>query len=294
MAVVRRHNSLPMDSPSPKYVSIDFSGNRQQWNPNVQESNVWIAVVEDRGEQIALTSLQRVQQLQGPGRPFARLAAWLAHGDFSAAAIDAPFSVPWWFFGHDFADHTELLACVDGLPLDNAHDFPNGNAFVAAVSVGIPFQFNKPLRVTESYWHGRGVNTRSTVWAGARPGAPFASAYIKLLANVARPVWPWAAPDQFPLVEAFPASQLRHWGLPFAQYNGHDGQANRTAIVEELLENRSLEMTDVDLATIQGDADALDAILCCYAARAVVQEQLGVTLPPFDAWRLEGWIAVHN
>lgn len=283
-----------MATSSPKYVGIDFSGNRQQWNPNVQASNIWIAVVEDRAEQIVLTSLQRVQQLPGQERPFTRLAEWIIHGDFAAAAIDAPFSVPWWFFGHAFADHAGLLANVDGLPLNLAHDFPTGNAFVAAVSAGIPFQFTKPLRVTESYWHGRGVNTRSTVWTGARPGAPFASACIKLLANAARPAWPWAALDQFPLVEAFPAAQLRHWGLPFAQYNGHDGQANREAIVGELVANRGLQVNAAAHATILGDADALDAVLCCYAARAVSQDQLGVNLPPFDACRLEGWIAVHN
>lgn len=294
IADVRRNNSLPMPSSCLKYVGIDFSGNRQQWNPNVQASNVWIAVVEDRAGQIAVTSLLRVQQLPGQGRPFARLAAWLAQGDFPAAAIDAPYSVPWWFFGHDLVDHAGLLARVNGLPVNNGHDFPTGNAFVTAVEDGIPFEFKKPLRVTESYWHGRGVNARSTVWAGQRPGAPFASACIKLLANTAGPVWPWAVPDQSPLVEAFPAAQLCHWGLPFARYNGHDGQANRALIVEDLLANRGLEINDVELATIQGDADALDAILCCYAARAVGQGQLGVMLPPFDAWRLEGWIAVHS
>lgn len=283
-----------MTTSSPKYVGIDFSGNRQQWNPNVRAGNVWIAVVEDRGEHIGLTSLQRVQQLPGHERPFSRLVAWLSHGDFSAVAIDAPFSVPWWFFGHTFPDHAGLLGIVEALPLNPGHDFPTGNDFVATVNTGIPFQFTKPLRVTESYWHGRGINTRSAVWAGARPGAPFASACIKLLANVARPVWPWAAPEHYPLVEAFPAAQLCHWGLPFSQYNRPDGQANREAIVGELVGNRGLQVNAAELATIQGNADALDAILCCYAARAVSQEQLGVTLPPFDAWRLEGWISIHT
>ena len=201
--------------------------------------------------------------------------------------------MPWWLFGHAFPDHPGLLAVVNELPLSVAQDFPAGNAFVASVSAGIPLQFTKPLRVTESYWRGRGVNTRSTVWAGARPGAPFASSCIKLLANAARPVWPWADPERIPLVEAFPAAQLRHWGLPYEQYNGPMGQANRATIVADLLAKRSLQVSNAFQATIQGDADALDAVVSCYAARAVIQNEMGVVMPPFDAWRLEGWIAVH-
>jgi hypothetical protein len=276
-----------------KYVGIDFSGDQSQWNPNVQASNIWIAVVEEQGASRTLVSLERVQQLSGQGRPFARLAAWLANRGFAAAAIDAPFSVPSWFFGQDLPDHPGLLAAVNGLPLNAAMDFPTGNAFIARVSAGIPFAFTKPLRVTECYWRGRAVNIRSTVWAGARPGAPFASACIKLLANAARPVWPWAESEHTPLIEAFPAAQLRHWGLPFAQYNGLAGQVNRATIVADLLANRGLQVSDAFRDTIHEEADALDAVLFCYSARAVLQNQLGVPLPPYDSWRLEGWIAVH-
>jgi hypothetical protein len=284
---------LRMSTSYHKYVGIDFSGNKRQWNPNAKASNVWIAVVEDYGSYQALTSLQRVQQLPGQGRPFARLSDLLSNGNFSAAAIDAPFSVPWWFFERAFPDHPGLLAVVDELPLTLAQDFPSGNAFVAAVSAGIQFDFTKPLRVTEFYWQGRGVNTRSAVWAGARPGAPFASACIKLLASAERPVWPWAHSECIPLIEAYPAAQLRHWGLPYVQYNGPAGQANRDAIVADLLANRDIQINYEFQSTIQGDADALDSVLSCYAARAVIQNKLGVALPPFDAWRLEGWIAVH-
>lgn len=279
---------------APTYVGIDFSGDQAQWNPNVQASNIWIAEVQEHGASVNLVNLQRVQQLPGQGRPFARLSTWLANGNFSAAAIDAPFSIPWWFFGQGFADHPGLLKVVNNLPLMNAQDFPTGNAFIASAAAGIPFHFSKPLRVTDCYWRGRGVNIRSTVWAGPRPGAPFTSACIKLLANVNRPVWPWAGPEKFPLVEAFPAAQLRHWGLPFARYNGLAGQANRAAIVLDLTTNRGLQANNALLGTLQADADALDAVLCSYAARAVVQNQLGIALPPFDAWQGEGWIAIHN
>jgi hypothetical protein len=180
------------------------------------------------------------------------------------------------------------------LRLNPARDFPTGDAFRKRVKAGIPFQFSKPHRVTESYWRGRKVNTRSPVWAGGgRPGAPFASACIKLLANVAGPVWPWDGLAKNPLIEAYPAAQLCHWGLPFARYNGPAGQVNRRAIVRDLEANRGLQLAKADRTTILGDADALDAVLSCYAARAVLHNQLGVPLPPFEAWRLEGWIAVH-
>ncbi len=279
-----------------KYVGIDFSGDQTQWNPNVQASNIWIAVIEEQGAINRLVSLQRVQQSPGQGRPFARLAAWLAGGEFAAAAIDGPFSVPWWFFGQGgFADHSGLLSTINSLPLLNSQDFPTRHAFVASVTPTISFDFSKPLRVTESYWRGRRVEVRSTVWAGeGRPGAPFASACIKLLAKAARPVWPWAGSANAPVVEAFPAAQLRHWGLPFAQYNGPAGHVNRAAIVADLVANRGLALDDALHQTMLGNADALDSVLSCYAARAVVKNQLGVPLPPFDAWRLEGWIAVQT
>jgi hypothetical protein len=283
-----------MTASAPKYVGIDFSGNQAQWNPNTRASNIWIAVVEEHGAVNKLVSLQRVQQLPGQGRPFTRLGTWLANGGFSAAAIDAPFSVPWWFFAQFLRDHPGLVAAVNGLPLTGAQDFPSGNAFMNCVTAGIPFQFTKPLRVTDCYWRGRGVNIRSTVWAGPRPGAPFASACIKLLANAARPVWPWARPESIPLIEAFPAAQLRHWSLPHEQYNDSGEHANRAAIVADLLGNRGLRATNSFQATILANADALDAVLSCFAARAVLRNQLAVGLPPYDAWRLEGWIAVHN
>jgi len=278
-----------------KYVGIDFSGSQAKWNPNVHASNIWIAEVDERAASRTLTKLYRVQELPGQGRPFARIAAWLSNGKFSAAAIDAPFSIPWWFFGQEFGDHSELLAVVNNLPLTGAQDFPSGADFAASIRASIPFAFSKPLRVTESYWRGRRVEVRSTVWAGeGRPGAPFASACIKLLATVDRQAWPWSAQEISPLVEAFPAAQLRHWGLPSSQYNRPVGQANRTAIVSALKTKWGLQVNDSFTATMHANADALDAVLCCYAARAVVQHQLGVGLPPFDVWRLEGWIAIHK
>jgi hypothetical protein len=276
------------------YVGIDFSGSQALWNPNVQTSNVWIAEVEECGATVRLSRLRRVQQLPGLGRPFTRLSEWLREGTYSAAAIDAPFSIPWWFFGRRIVDHPGLLTAVNNLPLGNDQDFPNGATFLQCISTDIPFEFTKPLRVTETYWSGRRVNTRSTVWNGPRGGAPFASACIKLLASANRPVWPWANPCERPLVEAFPAAQLRHWGLPHVVYNGYDGQANRAIIVADLVENRGLLADNAFLDTMQADADALDAVVCCYAARSVVRNQVAIGIPPFTAWEQEGWIAVHT
>jgi hypothetical protein len=283
-----------MTTSSPRFVGIDFSGDQKQWNPNAKASNIWIAEVEQRGDYLTVVDLRRVQQLAGHVRPFARLAAWLANGSFSAAAIDAPFSVPWWFFGHVFADHPALLQVVNGLPLVNKQDFPTGNAFVTSVSARIPFEFTKPLRITESYWRARSVNVRSTVWSGQHPGASFTSACIKLLANADRQAWPWHGPSTCPLVEAYPAAQLRHWGLPFQQYNGTAGQRNRVAIIHDLTVNRALQVDNAYLDIMNADADALDAVICTYAARAVTQNHLSLALPPFNSWQYEGWIAIHD
>jgi hypothetical protein len=40
-------------------------------------------------------------------------------------------------------------------------------------------------------------------------------------------------------------------------------------------------------------ADALDAVVCAFAARAVARGALA-SLPPGDAPPVEGWIAVHD
>jgi hypothetical protein len=276
------------------YVGIDFSGNRASWSPRAREGNVWVAELKEANGAMILVGLRRVQELPGRARPFVRLAVWLAAGEFSAAAIDAPFSVPWWFFGQSLASHQNLVAAVDALPLGPAQDFPSGVDFVDRVRQDIPFQFTKPLRVTESYWRGRGVNVRSPVWCGVRPGAPFASACIKLLARVGRSIWPWAPPGSSPLVEAFPAAQLRQWQLPFQAYSGMAGQSSRRTILKHLRKVCRLQMSDAFQGALVENADALDSVLSCFAARAVVCAEHGVPLPPREAWQKEGSIAVHR
>jgi len=85
-----------------RFLGIDFSGNYQMWSPRCNRSNVWIAEVERKHERLYLVRLYRVQQLDGTGHPFERLASLLNAGDFEAAAIDAPFSVPRAFIHDDY------------------------------------------------------------------------------------------------------------------------------------------------------------------------------------------------
>ena len=96
------------------------------------------------------------------------------------------------------------------------------------------------------------------------------------------------------LIEAFPAAQLKHWGLPFKNYNGANGEINRQIIVNYLINNLGLILSPENNIIITQNADALDAVICLYAAKAVIGGRLGKALPPFDVYRLEGWIAVHN
>lgn len=77
-----------------RFLGIDFSGNHLMWRPGCSRSNVWISDVRRAGERLVLERLLRVQELPGDEHPLERLAALLREGDFDAAAIDAPFSVP--------------------------------------------------------------------------------------------------------------------------------------------------------------------------------------------------------
>jgi hypothetical protein len=233
--------------------------------------------------------LFRVQQLEGDGPPFERLAKFLRAGQFAAAAIDAPFSVPSSFVPS--AGHTELLTLVGALP-NGARPFPRGADFVAAVTrSSASLTPPKPLRTTERHWQRRGVNVRSTLWAGHRGGAPFASACLRLLNMAGRPLWPWSTTSGT-LVEAFPAAQLRQWNLPHNAYSdaGSSARAARELIVAKL---SSLVVLDDFHETILDSTDALDATIAAFAAVAVSND--AVAHPPDRAFAgSEGWIAVHR
>lgn len=281
-----------------RWLGIDFSGDNSMWSPRCGRSNVWVADVREAEGRLTLRSLGRVQSIGDAAviTPFSRLAAALRTGDFSAAAIDAPFSVPAQFL--PARGHPHLLTHVGDVARGQRY-FCRGAEFVEAVSgLKPPLDPKKPFRRTEDVWIKRKVNVRSTMWAGARGGAPMTAACLTLLAEAGRPIWPWQCSTDGLLVEAFPAGQLAHWRatsgdreLPFQGYNGSTPPAGaaRDAIVKFL-------STMIDLgaheSVVRADADALDAVICAFAAVAVTRGKVGL-LPP-DDHNGEGWIAVHK
>lgn len=119
-----------------------------------------------------------------------------------------------------------------------------------------------------------------------------AAACLQLLHESGKPIWPWSPrTDRKLLVEAFPAAQLREWNLPYEAYNDTSDAAavdNRSQIVEFL--TGRLHIADRD--PLMQSADALDAVLCAFAAIAVSEDELASE--PLAGSSDEGWIAVHR
>jgi hypothetical protein len=272
-----------------RWYGIDFSGNHDQWKPQTRHPNVWIATVEDAPGGKALTGLRPVQDLPEHygDHPFERLIAMLHEGDFAAAGIDAPFSIPHPYASR-YASYAALLEAVRALPCEG-RPFARGATFVAGVTgQEPPLSPPKPMRQTDQH---HGVNVRSTLWNGARGGAPMTAACMTLLARAQRPLWPWAAPaEPGLLVEAFPAAQLHTWGLPSQKYEGADNLPARQAIARGLYAR--LRVPQEYLALMLANADALDAVVCAFAAIAVTENKL-LHRPDPAVSDEEGWIAVH-
>lgn len=117
------------------------------------------------------------------------------------------------------------------------------------------------------------------------------SACLKLLHEIAGPMWPWVQTgEKGLLVEAFPMAQLYHWGMAFQKYSSHDAQAikAREKILAGLVARIDL---DGFHPVLRRSADALDAVICAFAAIAVTKGDIAV--PPGPTASLEGWIAVH-
>ena len=93
------------------------------------------------------------------------------------------------------------------------------------------------------------------------------------------------------LVEAFPAAQLKAWGLPNANYADDEGRPVRAKIVTHLEEKKHLMIDPADRREMLRSADALDAVLAAFGARAAANRTL--KLPKPDNWKAEGAIAVH-
>lgn len=276
------------------YLGIDFSGDHLRWRPRTARSNVWIADVVESGAGLELRGLRRVQELPNGAIPFDRLARLLQAGRFRAAAIDAPFSVPHEFLGA--RSHRELLAEVAELASRarsyQRRPFPDARTFVRAVAGHERCEPAHPLRVTEQQWRQRHVPTRSSLWCGSRGGAPMTAACLTLLHAAGRPIWPWAdASSPGLLVEAFPAAQLRQWGLPHDRYNGPANLKTRRQLIYQL--KKRLTLPTRFCKVMLASADALDAVICAFAARAVASGALA-SLPPNDIPEDEGWIPVHE
>ncbi len=271
--------------PGGRYLGIDFSGGAAAWRERVRKPSVWIATAEITAEGPALVSLVPVQDLPGAGGCFNRLVSLLSRGDYIAAAIDAPFSLP---SAHvPQGGHGALVDLVGALPDADDRSFPRGAALMALAEGVQEKESLKPLRTSENAWARQAVNTRSTLWNGPRGGAPFAVACLSLIARSGRPCWPWTRSGPGMLVEAFPAAQLRHWSLPHQRYAGEAGAETRNVIVAALKSRIALSSKDAD--AMSASPDALDAVIAVFAAIAA-PTLLGAYPPEAE---LEGWIAVH-
>jgi len=265
---------------------VDFSGGARAWRAFQSRPTVWLAFVEDNGSEPRLEKLIPVQSLPGAGEPFERLVKLLAAGQFGAAAIDAPFAIPAVHMPR--GGHSELLREVQSLPNGPDRPFPMGRSIVELGETVAPKTTSKPLRATETFWARKGVNTRSTMWSGPRGGAAFAAACLRLLGRSERPCWPWAASDVGVLSEAFPAAQLKHWGLPYQGYAAPQEDRVRQVILAGLKRRIRIDAAQANL--VVSIPDALDAVLASFASIAIGSgEVVGFKEPLLD-----GFIAIAD
>lgn len=265
-----------------RFLGIDFSGAAAPWRATCSRPTVWIAVLEGA----RLIDLRPVQKLDPGSAPFDSLVNLLRAGQFRAAAIDAPFSLP----DPHFPDggYAELLDDVGMLPPASDRPFPTGPQLIELAERYAPKQNAKPHRATERAWSR--ATPRSTLWWKPRGGAPFAAACMTLLSRTGRPIWPWKnAPGM--LVEAFPAAQLHAWSLPHMKYTGVDAGPVRTKIIAEIQRRQGIAIAPADHREMQRTPDALDAFLATFAGRAAANRTLKLEKP--SSWKTEGAIAVH-
>ncbi|WP_439543844.1 DUF429 domain-containing protein [Hyphomicrobium sp.] len=267
-----------------RFVGIDFSGGAAPWRSRVSRPTVWVAVTDGR----SLLELRPVHELEGEGLPYHRLARLLEAADFDAAAIDAPFCLPVKHLPP--GGFAALLREVALISNGDDRPFPRGAEILALGERYAPKDRAKPkpLRATEAYWASRGVNTRSTMWNGPRGGAPFAAACLRMIGLTGRPCWPWNAATRGVLVEAFPAAQLRHWGMAHTRYGAKAAVAERAALVEQIRNKIEISIPYAD-KMIQSP-DALDAVVASFAAFAVGNGTVGA----FEAAHADGVIAVAD
>lgn len=280
-----------------RFLGIDFSGSAEAWRPRRKTPTVWIATLDAN----RLTDLRPVQALATDRPPFDALVDLLAAGDYRAAGIDAPLCLPARHMPR--GGHPRLLAGVLALGPAADRPFPLAADLVAMAAHTAPLITAKPTRTTEDDWRARGVNVRSTLWCGPRGGAAFTAASLTLIARARRPIWPWKDGAGM-LVEAFPAAQLRAWGLPHTNYGPpskpeHNTPAElaarrqrRADILAAVNRRTGVKVSRSDLETMTQTTDALDAFLAAFGAKAAATGALHLPLPA--PWKQEGAIAVHE
>lgn len=117
------------------------------------------------------------------------------------------------------------------------------------------------------------------------------AACMKLLSQAHRPIWPWATNKNGLLAEAFPAAQLYVWGNPNKGYNGNTFEAReKRKEIYELI-SKLLKVSKFENQLI-ANADALDAVICAFAAKAVTDDSI-YSVPMAESIS-EGWISVHK
>ena len=116
------------------------------------------------------------------------------------------------------------------------------------------------------------------------------AACLKFLYEAGRPIWPWKQRGRGLLAEAFPAAQLCNWKLPYQGYSRRtDGETKTRCEIVAAISDR------IDLATfrqtVEQCADALDAVICAFAAMAVADGD--VLFYADEQMQTEGLIVVH-
>jgi hypothetical protein len=159
------------------YFGVDFSGDHKTWRLGCTNSNVWIAILEVTNGIHAVNDLFQVQDLArrlGMSSPFAALVRFLQEGEFTAAGIDAPFSLP---KAHMPAEgYRELLKHVSMMECGR-RPFPSGGDLLSQL-IQLSFtdlphpRGRKIYRETEHGWIKQGVNVRSTTWNGPEAARP--------------------------------------------------------------------------------------------------------------------------
>lgn len=277
------------------WIGIDFSGNDQMWSAGTTRSNVWISTLEEsRHGDIRIRELCQVQALSRLQNEttFQALTRFLRDGRFDCAAIDAPFSLPREALPKD--GFRWLMREVALLEVESGRRIPHGRQLIELARRKIkdlPHEGRKsPRRVVESHFGA----TRTPLWNGARGGAAFSVACMRLLADIAVDrIWSGEGVPVSRLVEAYPSAQLHRWNLPRKGYDGEKKDAPRTrrGIVRRVVELWRLKLTDETRHRMEASADALDAVLCAFGARAAGLNRFEP--PPKDLPREEGWIAIH-